>query len=284
MMSSSWWASSITASSCSGSSTPAHGEVEAVEVEVHDDDVGLQGPVAGRLREADAPRWGSGTRRGTRARSTLTALHARSEGSTSSSARSPVRLVAAQVDELQQLLGGGSLGHAVERELALVLAGRHELVEPLHAEVVGATLQHRPRRTGGRGAPGGTGGPCRPAGPAGPWWRWPRRCGGPTGSPARGRRASCRCPCRPARRRACARRCRAARRRPSPAGPSRASPPPGSSATTRSRAAATASGTDRRYRPPVTFLLTRCIRRRGRRSRWPRGHGRRRSRRRRGCA
>ena len=41
-------------------------------------------------------------------------------------------------------------------------------------------------------------GPCRPAGPAAPSWPWPPRPAARRGWPARGRRGSCPCRCRPA--------------------------------------------------------------------------------------
>ena len=65
-MSSSWWASSITTRSCSGRMHPAGAKVEAVEVQVHHDHVGICGALAGVLREAAATARAARRRRGTR--------------------------------------------------------------------------------------------------------------------------------------------------------------------------------------------------------------------------
>ena len=106
-----------------GEQQPVHGQVEPVEVEVHDDDVGLLGPLAGGLGEAHpaaraARRARALLRRhAQRAPRPLRGLHVELGAIAGLGGGGPV-------DEVQQLLGRRPLGHAVEGELALVLARR----------------------------------------------------------------------------------------------------------------------------------------------------------------
>ena len=78
-----------------GQDRAAGADVEAVEVGVDDDDVGRRGPAAGRLGEALFAERAAASRPGHSSLVTLTAAQARSLGFQSSSARSPVAVVAA---------------------------------------------------------------------------------------------------------------------------------------------------------------------------------------------
>ena len=90
--------------------------------------------------------------------------------------------------------------------------------EALAAQVVLAPLEDRGVELEARGAQRRAP-PCRSAGPGGPWSPSRRRCAASRGPPARGTRATCRCPCPPRRRGGGARRWRRRRRRPSRAAP-----------------------------------------------------------------
>ena len=201
-----------------GEQHAVHGEVEAVEVEVHHDDVGLVGAVAGRLGEAHP------AARAPRRAGALLSRHAQR-------APRPFGGLHVELGSIAGLGGGGPVDEvAAAPPPALARPRRRGRAAPRpcrrRAPRRGAACRGSstapsgaPTRSGGGGAAGGTAGPCRPAGPAGPWWRWPRRWSAPRGWPARGRRASCRCRCPPAPPRACARRSRGARPRPSRAAP-----------------------------------------------------------------
>ena len=199
-----------------GQDHAAAADVQPVEVGVDDDDVGRRGPPAGLLGEARlAERAAVGAR----------ALVA-------ADADRPPRRVRRRPVELggvAAVAGAGPLGdaadlrsraggHPVQLELG-VGAAALDLAQPLQADVVAAALEDGPVERRRQHRRPGTAGPCRPAGPAAPWSPWPRRPGRRTARPARGRRASCRCRCRPARRGGG--RCRWRRRR---AGPSRPGP------------------------------------------------------------
>ena len=198
MMSSSWWASSMTTTSCSGSRAPPGLEVEAVEVGVDHHDVGRRRPGRRAASAKQARPAGSWPRPGTPRGPTLTAAQARSRGLESSSARSPVAVVAAHAASRSHLLAGRR-PRSVQASVSWA-SPASGLPHPLEAQVVGPTLEHGQGERPLRGARPGRAGPCRPAGPAGPWWRWrPPPWPAATARPAPGRPATCRCPCRPGR-------------------------------------------------------------------------------------
>ena len=143
-MSSSWWASSMTASSWSGSSSAVHGQVEAVEVEVHHDDVGLLGPLAGRLGEAHA------TARAARRARALLGRHAHRAPRPLGRLHVELGAVAASRWWRPSRRGAAAPRPAPARPRRRGRAGPRpcpaveQLVEALHAQVVRPALQQRP--------------------------------------------------------------------------------------------------------------------------------------------
>ena len=196
MMSSSTWASSNTTTSCSGRITPPLPTCRPYRCML----TTTTSAALGAARAASAKQASPSGQRSLPGHSslpTLTARHAASDGDQSSSAASPVSVVVTHV--------------AMRASSSLVVAARPSssswptpvgvhLAEPLQAHVVAAPLEHRPlerraqhvlqerevlagelvlqrlRRRGDHDRAARR--------------RWP----------GRGRRASCRCPCRPARR------------------------------------------------------------------------------------
>ena len=167
------------------------GQVEPVQVEVDDDDVGLGGPVAGGLGEA-AVAAGAPGRPGAVARR-------RADRRPGGVAGLDVELGAVAGGrgggprgDGGELVGVGSLGQPVERQLAggrrrrgpvgrsTVGRGtgraRRHLGQALHAHVVRPALEDGPRERVAERAPRGRAGPWPPAGPGGHGWRWRRRC------------------------------------------------------------------------------------------------------------
>ena len=108
MMSSRTWASSNTTTSCGGQDDAAAADVQPVEVGVDDDDVGDGGPGPGRPRRSRRRRAGSARLPGHSSLPTLTARHAVSDGAQSSSAASPVSVVADPRGDPRQLVAGSS--------------------------------------------------------------------------------------------------------------------------------------------------------------------------------
>ena len=173
-ISSSWWASSNTTTSCSGSTPRAGGEVGAVEVGVDDEHVDAGGRWPGPARRSTPRPSGSGRRRGTRRPPTDTAPHARGEGSKSRPARSPSADVGAPLDEAQHL-GLDVVGRRGPRRRACpASAARTTSLARWQAQVVRAALQGGEGERLGEVRRRGTAGRGRPAGPGGSWWRWPR--------------------------------------------------------------------------------------------------------------
>ena len=80
-ISSNWWASSITTTSCSGRSVPFDREVHAVEVGVDHDDVGFLTAARGRPRRRQVVPIGQRSAPGHSSQPTLTADHAAALGS-----------------------------------------------------------------------------------------------------------------------------------------------------------------------------------------------------------
>ena len=227
-----------------GQQRAVHREVHAVEVRVHDDDVGGLALRACRLGEALLAH-GAAERAGALV--------------PSDAHRRPCR--GARLErELGAIAGLGVLGPChepadlvadrgrcgVDTEIELpVLAGLH-LRDPLAAHVVRASLQHRPRELAAEVSVEERAGPSSRAGPATPSSPWRRRSCGPTRSRGRGTPASCRCRCRPARRDVGAVSIAALTASAISRWPSRRSPPPGIASTTRSRSGPTAATLERR--------------------------------------
>ena len=189
------------------------GEVGAVEVGVDDDDVGLGGPGPGVLGEAVATRRAAeGTRAlARRGRHHRPGPEVRLEGQLGPVAGRGVLGPSHQAPHLvgdggrvrgpdvggrgQAVVGVGRVGRSGgQRELGARTA---DLAHPLPADVVAPALEDGEVQVvvGGRGDHAA--GPCRRAGPGAPWWPWPPRSARRTGRPGPGRRATCRCPCRP---------------------------------------------------------------------------------------